>query len=386
VNAKGQPVAAQYCATFLKPEMLHIYRQISALRAYQPFVLTQKRENATRFPFEPIATLRRPWTRELRRFWRKTILRRPVLISGKETRDLATHVRQSGAAVLHIYFGHIGVQLLPYLKKAQVPVVVSFHGADAGIDVSKRSHARLLREVFDLAALILPRSQAMAENLAELGCPPEKIRVHRTGIPLDRFPFAQRYVPEDGHWRLFQACRLIPKKGIETTLRAFALFLKQYPEAKLTVAGEGPLAVQLQELAEDLRIGSRVSFPGFVSQAKLRDLFYQSHLFLHPSVTGPDGDREGVPNAMLEAMASGLPAVATWHGGIPEAVQHGETGLLAAEHAHEALAEAMLGLASDPDQYAAMSANASRSMAGNWEIHAQTRLLESFYDEARKAG
>ena len=365
--------------------MLHIYRQISALRAYQPLVLTQKRENAKRFPFDPILTLRRPWSRALRRFWRKTILRRPVLISRKESRDLAAHLRRTDAAVLHVYFGHIGVQLLPFLKRAHVPVVVSFHGADAGIDVSKRSHLELMRQVFDLATLILPRSQAMADNLAELGCPPEKIRVHRTGIPLDRFPFAQRYLPEDGHWRLFQACRLIPKKGIETTLRAFALFLAQYPEAKLTVAGEGPLAVPLQELAEDLHIASRVSFPGFVSQARLRELFYQSHLFLHPSVTGPDGDREGVPNAMLEAMASGLPVMSTWHGGIPEAVMHRETGLLTPEHAHEALADGMLWLASEPAEYVSMSANAARSVAGNWEIHAQTRLLESFYDEARQA-
>jgi len=385
VNPTGQPVAAQYCATFLKPEMLHIYRQISELRAYQPLVLTQKRENGKRFPFEPIVTLRRPLTRELRRFWRKTILCRPVLISGRETRDLAGHLRRVRASVLHVYFGHIGVQLLPYLKRAQIPVVVSFHGADAGIDVSKRSHLELMRQVFDLATLILPRSQAIADNLAELGCPPEKIRVHRTGIPLDRFPFAQRYLPEDGHWRLFQACRLIAKKGVETTLRAFARFLAHYPEAKLTVAGEGPLAVPLQELAQDLHIASRVSFPGFVSQAKLRDLLYQSHLFLHPSVTGPDGDREGVPNAMLEAMASGLPVLATWHGGIPEAVIHLETGILTPEHADEALADAMFWLASEPNEYIAMSANAARSVAGNWEIHAQTRLLESLYDEARRS-
>jgi colanic acid/amylovoran biosynthesis glycosyltransferase len=383
VNETGQPVAAQYCATFLKPEMLHIYRQISALRAYQPLVLTQKRENEKRFPFKPIITLRRPWTREFRRFWQKTILRRPLLISRKEARTLAQHLRQSQAELLHVYFGHVGVHLLPFLRKARLPVIVSFHGADAGIDVTKRSHLDPLRRVFDIAALILPRSQAIAENLVELGCPEEKIRVHRTGIPLDRFPFSQRYAPEDGQWRVFQAGRLIAKKGIETTLRGFALFLAQHPQAKLTVAGEGPLADTLQELAEDLRIASRVSFPGFVSQAKLRDLLYQSHIFLHPSVTGPDGDREGVPNAMLEAMATGLPVVATWHGGIPEAIQHGETGLLAPEHGHEELAEMMLWLASEPEQYAAMSANAARSVASNWEIHAQTRLLESFYDEAR---
>ncbi len=383
MKVTGQPVAAQYCATFLKPEMLHIYRQITALRAYQPIVLTQKRENAARFPFEPIITLPRPWTRELRRFWQKTILRGPLIMSGTEAWNLAVHLRQSRAALLHVYFGHIGVHLLPYLRRSPLPIVVSFHGADAGIDVTRGSHLRQLRRLFSLATLILPRSRAIGENLAELGCPPGKIHLHRTGIPVDRFPFAQRYVPGDGQWRFFQACRLIPKKGLETTLRAFAIFHAKAPGAKLTIAGEGPLAEPLQALAEELRIASRVSFPGFVSQSKLRDLFYQSHLFLHPSVTGPDGDREGVPNAILEAMASGLPVAATRHGGIPEAVVHGETGLLVPEHAPEELAAAMLELAGDPDHYEALSAAAARTIASSWEIHTQARLLESLYDEAR---
>jgi colanic acid/amylovoran biosynthesis glycosyltransferase len=384
LNLKGQPIAAQYCATFLKPEMMHIYRQITALRAYQPLILTQRRENASRFPFEPVVTLRRPWTREIRRFWQKTILGRPLLISGAEARDLALHLRHSGAALLHVYFGHIGVHLLPYLRRSKLPVIVSFHGADAGVDVTRSSHLRPLRRLFSVATLILARSQAIADNLAELGCPPEKIRLHRTGIPLERFPFAQRYLPENGEWRLFQACRLIPKKGIETTLRAFALFHAKFPGAKLTIAGEGPLAGPLETLSGELGIASRVSFPGFVSQAKLRNLLYQSHLFLHPSVTGPDGNREGVPNAMLEAMATGLPVAATHHGGIPEAVQPGETGLLVPEGAAGELAAAMIQLANDPDHYESLSVNASRSIAANWEIHTQTRLLESFYDEARR--
>jgi len=364
--------------------MLHIYRQITALRAWQPLVLTQKRENEGRFPFEPVIRLRRPWTRELRRFWQKGILKRPLLISGKEARALDKHLRETRADLLHVYFGHIGVHLLPYLKRARLPVVVSFHGADAGIDLTKSSHLKPLRHVFELATLILPRSEAIAANLMELGCPSEKLRLHRTGIPLDRFPFAQRYLPADGQWRLFQACRLIPKKGIETTLRAFARFQRQYPGARLTVAGEGPLEETLRELAQDLGVASQVSFPGFVSQAKLRDLLYQSHFFLHPSVTGPDGDREGVPNAVLEAMATGLPVAATVHGGIPEAVTHGQTGLLVPEHDDEALAGALLTLAADPDQFAAMSVNAGQSVVSSWEIHAQTRVLESLYDEARE--
>jgi len=363
--------------------MLHIYRQITALRAYQPVVLTQKREEATRFPFDPIITLQRPWTRPFRRLWQKTILRGPLLISGGEARALAQHLKRTRAALLHVYFGHIGVHLLPYLRRARIPSVVSFHGADSSIDLTRPSHLAPLRRVFGLATLILPRSLAIAHQLEEIGCPREKIHLHRTGIPLDRFPFTQRYFPEAGQWRLFQACRLIPKKGIETTLHAFAAFLKTHPAAKLTIAGEGPLLESLEDLANELGISARVSFPGFVSQSKLRELFYQSHLFLHPSVTGPNGDREGVPNAILEAMATGLPTVATLHGGIPEAIIHAQTGMLVPENSPGELAEAMLGLAADPDRFESMSAAAARSIAAHWEINTQARLLESLYDEAR---
>ncbi|MGA3172353.1 MAG: glycosyltransferase [Chthoniobacteraceae bacterium] len=382
MNSTGQPVAAQYCATFLKPEMLHIYRQITAIRAYQPVVFTQKRENAARFPFDPVLTLRRSWGRELRRFWQKTILGGPLLMSGREAGDLAAGLRDARASLLHVYFGHIGVHLLPYIRRARVPVVVSFHGADAGVDPSKRTQVRPMRHLFQNATLLLPRSQAIADSLVSLGCPVEKIRLHRTGIPLDRFPFSQRYLPGDGQWRLFQACRLIPKKGVETTLHTFAIFSKRFPGSKLTIAGEGPLASSLQSLADELGIAPRVSFPGFVSQAKLHDLLYQSHLFLHPSVTGPDLDREGVPNAILEAMATGLPVAATLHGGIPEAVHNGETGLLAPENSPDELASAILALAANPALYESMSAAASRSVSADWEINAQTRLLESLYDEA----
>jgi colanic acid/amylovoran biosynthesis glycosyltransferase len=382
VNANGQPVAAQYCATFLKPEMLHIYRQVNSLRAYRPFVLTQKRENAGRFPFEPVVTLRRPWNRELRRFWQRTILRGPLLISGAEARELATRLAESGAALLHVFFGHIGVHLLPYLEKARLPVVVSFHGADAGVDVSKPAYLRDLRRVFELASLILARSQALADDLVALGCPPGKLRVHRTGVPLDQFPFVQRRPPEKGEWRFVQASRLIPKKGVETTLRAFARLSGIHPASTLTIAGDGPLAEPLRALAGKLGVASRVSFLGFLPEEKLRELLYQSHLFLHPSVTGPDGDREGVPNSLLEAMASGLPVAATRHGGIPEAVLDGETGLLVPEETDGKLAAAIAALTADPARYESMSAAAARSVAARWELGAQTRLLESFYDEA----
>ena len=128
-------------------------------------------------------------------------------------------------------------------------------------------------------------------------------------------------------WRLVQAGRLIEKKGFATSLRAFAEFASHYPEATLTIAGEGPLQQQLQSQARDLGITNKVFFRGFISQKELRELFYSSHIFLHPSETGADGNQEGVPNSMLEAMASGLPVFATIHGGIPEAIENDRSGV-----------------------------------------------------------
>ena len=100
----------------------------------------------------------------------------------------------------------------------------------------------------------------------------------------------------------------------------------------------------MQSLARELQIDSAVDFVGFVSQEELRELLYSSHIFLHPSETGRDGNQEGVPNSMLEAMASGLPVFATRHGGIPEAVENKVSGILVNERDHRALADALIEL------------------------------------------
>jgi len=376
------PVAVQYCATFLKPEMLHVYRQITGLRAWRAAVICQKREEAERFPFEPVIRIPKPATHALRRLWVRQILRQPVKIYRSEARRIAAEVARLGGRVLHVYFGHIAVHLLPLLRHPPVPVIVSFHGADAMVDMDKPAYRAAAREMFSLARLVLVRSRSLAERIEEAGCPPEKIRIHRTGIPLERFPFEARKFPEDGAWRFFQACRLIPKKGLATSLRAFAAFAKRYPAARFVIAGEGPLLAEMERLAGELGIAEKVAFRGFLSQEALLGEFRSAHAFLHPSEIGADGNQEGVPNSMLEAMATGLPALATRHGGIPEAVDDGLSGFLVAERDHEALAGAMLKLADDPARYAAMGATAAQAAAERFEQSRQVATLEGYYAEA----
>jgi colanic acid/amylovoran biosynthesis glycosyltransferase len=152
--------------------------------------------------------------------------------------------------------------------------------------------------------------------------------VHRAGIPLKNFPLIRRPEPEFGRWQIMQASRLVEKKGLETTLGAFALFRKRWPRAALIICGDGPLRPHFELLARRLELGDSVRFTGFLSESELVQWYQQSHIFVHPSETAFDGNQEGIPNSLLEAMATGLPVIATRHGGIAEAVEHTISGLL----------------------------------------------------------
>ena len=372
-------MVASYCATFLKPEMLHIYRQITSLRRVRPVVIAQKRENADRFPFQNIRVVKKPALHFLRRTWFKQIADRPWQISPAEVRATERALTESNAELLHIYFGHIAMLLRPLIRQWQKPSLVSFHGADVLVDMQKPAYRRATEEMLSLVRRVLVRSDSLRQAVIDLGCAPENIEIQGAGIPLADFPFRERGIPGDGQWRLLQAGRLIEKKGLKTTLRAFARFQKEFPAARLTIAGEGPQLEELQSLARELQIDGAVDFVGFVSQEELRELLYSSHIFLHPSETGRDGNQEGVPNSMLEAMASGLPVFATRHGGIPEAIENKVSGILVNERDHRALADGLIETAKSPDRLRAMGQVASESVAKNFNQTEQARLLEEIY-------
>ncbi len=378
----GRRVVASYCSSFLKSEMLHIYRQVKALRGVDTFVVTKEVQNAERFPFENIEVIPKRRTNLLVHGWLKFVERRPPIVYRGEYQTLDSLLRRHGADLMHIYFGHTGVHLLPFIEQWHKPCVVSFHGADVAHKPEIKDYPGKLRRLFNAVPLVFARSQSLAARLMQLGCPSEKLRINRTGIPLTEFPFAHRERPQDGKWKVVQACRLIPKKGVATSLRAFAIFKKDYPGAELFIAGKGPLQSELEMLAGGLGIARDVHFLGFLSQSKLRGLYGSSHLFLHPSEISPNQDQEGVPNSVLEAMATGLPVVATRHGGIPEAVDHGRTGFLVSEEDHVALANAMQLIGSSPILLKQMGALAHVTVKERFEQETQIEHLESFYEEA----
>ncbi len=382
-----RPVVASYCVDFLKADMQHIFRQVSDLRRWEARILTHRRENEALFPWpgKKLAVLPKHRLRFFRRLWHRQLLGRPVPPTLGEVKRFLYQCLRFDAKVLHVYFGHIAVQWLPVIKASPLPVVVSFHGADVGVGVDPAA----LRGVFRHSALVLGRSQALLDDLAAHGCPPAKLRLQRTGVPLDFWstPDApRRRPPADGAWRFLQVCRFVEKKGLSTTLRAFATIRAAFPNSRLTLVGDGPARGALEALAARLGVAEAVDWPGFLAPEQIRALMHASHAFFHPSETTADGNREGVPNSLLEAMATGLPVFATRHGGIPEAVDDGVSGRLVGEKDADALAAVALEAMAPPDRLAGWGAAARSAVLERFERSAQTEVLERCYDEALALG
>lgn len=235
------------------------------------------------------------------------------------------------------------------------PLATVFHGWDLSgyLGVGGReAHT----ELFAVGELFLPISEHWKRRLIELGCPEDRIVVHRMGIDPSRFRFQPRSLSGDEPVRLLTVGRLVEKKGVEYGIRALARAVAHAPDVDLryTVVGDGPLRRSLEILARRLGVADRTDFAGPLEQDEVRERMTAAHVLLAPSVTASDGDQEGIPVVLMEAMATGLPVVATRHSGIPELVQDGRVGRLVPERDVEALAGALRELTSHPEAWEAM--------------------------------
>src|SRR5450631_1033548 len=200
--------------------MLHIYRQITGLTRFRSIVIAQKRENASQFPVDKIDIVKKPRTHFLRRLWFRQLRDAPWRISRAEAAAIMRILNLERAKLLHIYFGHIAVHLLPIIRAWARPSVVSFHGADVMVDLEKPAYRTATSEMLNAVRLVLVRSESLRRAMVDLGCDEKKLRIHRTGIPLTEFPLRPRTWPQEGRWRLLQAGRLVEKKGLRTALLA----------------------------------------------------------------------------------------------------------------------------------------------------------------------
>ncbi len=284
--------------------------------------------------------------------------------------------------VAHVHFATDGCLFLPVLRGLGVPFVVTLHGYDAGL--SDAAHAQsgmgrvFLRRRYALwreAAGFICVSEHLRRVAVERGFPEGKLRVHQTGIGV-REPDRREGLGEPV---VLFVGRLVEKKGCRVLLEAWKLVAWEIPEARLVVVGDGPLRGELEGWARaNLR---RCVFVGARTQEEVRNWMGRAAVLASPSVRAMDGDTEGLPTVVLEAMERGLPVVACDGTGAEEAVVAGETGLLMAQGDVDGLAEGLTGLLRDGERARRMGARGRRRVEERFDIAGQAERLERIYDE-----
>jgi colanic acid/amylovoran biosynthesis glycosyltransferase len=281
------------------------------------------------------------------------------------------------------HFGPSGLKAVEALSEAKhrPPVWTVFHGYDLSREVKERGEG-FYAPLFEAGELFLPISLFWAERLAALGCPPDRTRLLRMGVDCGAIPFAPAPHATGGTVNILSVGRLIEKKGTEFALRALAEIAKASPDLDWTfdIIGEGPLEEELRRLAEALGIDGSVHFLGARSTDEVRERLGRAHIFLLPSVEAADGDMEGIPVALMEAMAAGAAVVSSVHSGIPELVEQGVSGLLAPERDVAALARQLGELIADGAMRSRLSVAARAKVEAEFN---QERINREFVEFIR---
>ena len=290
-----------------------------------------------------------------------------------------TAFRRAQADVVLAQYGTHGIRILKACRRAAVPLVVHFHGADASRHKILRRHAAAYRRMFTQAAAVIAVSRAMERQLLSLGCPSGKLIYCPCGVDCDAFVAAR---PLTAPPQFLGVGRMVEKKGPNLTLMAFARVLEQRPDARLRIIGDGELLDTCRDLAASLAIDHAVVFLGLQSHDVVRQEMQHARAFVQHSVTAADGDSEGTPVSILEAGAAGLPVVSTRHAGIPDVVVERKTGLLVEERSVDEMAQHMLALANDPGLADELGRNAALHVRRYYTMPQSIRRLGQVLEAA----
>ncbi len=359
-----------------------IHNNLVAQERYESRVFCRRRINADRFPFP--ASFIRDASHGCDGPLQRAAEARYVLC--RSSPHLWQELETFAPDLFHAHFGVDGVYALPFAKRLNRPLVVSVYGYDASrlprfqlLPVSWFNYWLHFGGLVRGTTRFLAYTEFLAGQLVRRGVPREKITVHYPGIPTERYA-VERPAAERPPNVLFVG-RFVEKKGLPDLVRAFARVAGDQPRARLVLAGDGPLRLDVERLVGSLGLSARVDFPGFVSQHELHGLFEKAAVFCHASVTPASGETEGLPFSILEAQAAGLPVVATRHAGLPEGVADRETGVLVAERDVGGLARALQSLLRDTARREAMSRAAVDHAREHFDLRRQAARLEALYDE-----
>ncbi len=281
--------------------------------------------------------------------------------------------------LIHAQFGTQGLFAvsLSQVLSSKCKLVTSIRGYDVTVFLKK--HPGIYHKLFREGDLFLPVCEFLKDRLIQEGCEVEKIVVHYSGIDCSKFEYVQRERAPGELIKVLTIARLIEKKGVVFAIDAVSRLLSKGEKIEYRIVGDGVLRENLQQLIESMGIEQQVKLLGSKSHEEVKILSEESHVLVAPSLTAESGDQEGIPNAIKEAMASGLPVISTFHSGIPELVTDGVSGLLVPERDAASLADALAYLINHPEICKEMGQAGRRQVEQKFDTHSLNKELEELY-------
>lgn len=267
---------------------------------------------------------------------------------------LARSLQRSGCSHLHVHFAHTPAQIAMYASAfTGIPFTVMAHANDIF------EHGLLLREKAQRAAKMLTISDYNVAHLRAVGVASDKLAVVRCGVSFPPRPDIPvfRHQPR---YRIGTLCRLVEKKGVDDLIRALPLLRGAAWAVELSIAGDGPLRSHLEALARELEVEQSVHFVGALGHEAVTDWLHSLDAFAVACKKDSNGDMDGIPVVLMEAMSQYVPVVSTRLSGIPELVVHDRTGLLAPPADPPALAVELRRLFDNPELRDRLCAAAAR--------------------------
>lgn len=382
-----KPAVAHLVSTYLFHTGSWIYAQLVGLQAHRPFVLTSTLTNEQQFPFDAVYCYPQPFAGN--KIWHLAARKAHEAITHARGRYYIEKIRAQEAKLLHAHFGDEGYHNLNIAKKLQLPMITTFYGYDVSmLPVSRPYWRKRFKRLFAEGSLFLAEGSYMAQSLVDLGCPPEKVKVQHLGVDVERIQFTERIKDAVTPICFLLTGSFREKKGIPFAIQAFVLASQKKPDMELRIIGgasagvEHVLMSECKALAAKAGVIDKVHFLGSLPYNAYLEEIQRAHIFLAPSVKARNGDTEGgAPVALIEALARGMPAIASRHCDIPEVVQDRVSGILVAEKDVEGLSRAMLELADSPEVWPVMSRAGRQHIEQEYNLHKQMKRLEGIYGE-----
>ena len=294
-----------------------------------------------------------------------------------DSENLYKSFRKNKIDLVFAEYGPTGAEVLGICKKANIPLIVNFHGADASDRNITLPYGYKYREVFAYASAIIGVSKEMVKDLINLGCPEEKIHYITYG-PSDIFLELNTNLTSDS---FLSVGRFVDKKSPYNLILAFQTVIEKYPNAKLYMAGDGMLLQTCQDLVKHFNLTDNIIFCGVLQPDEIKSLMMDSRAFVQHSVESLNGDKEGTPVAILEAQASGLPVVSTIHAGIPDIVVHDVTGYLVEENDIKSMSNYMITLLENKDIAVEMGRKAKERIRENYTLSIHSEKINNLINQ-----